>query len=638
MKKALLLIFVLGIVASVMAINPQNRAISKAQVRPVNVGLNVTHENPSFNGPVVPRILGDNVLDVAKISFSSSLNVNGIFDYDERYLTIKPAANMFTFGNRAGGTYGNTGNDLKFSFTTNQGVAWDSVVVPGLTGHNFRYPSMVTYNPGSGTDPLAMYGVFTGPITDGTNWIEQYCGSIKLDGTNKDVNYLTNVAGTYLNHMNISLYCSPDGHATVASSLLMGTSTAYTQEGFNVLNGTFNSGTNKFDWNPLLTFKPLVKEANRTDAPEIAWSIDGSVGYFVFTAIDSSTTYNPYGVEWPVIYKTTDHGLTWVKAPAFDFSTIGNFKPVLISTKADTNKVVPRWVNKWVDTRNESCNGAVVDMHGNLHIFGVILSTMSINPDSVTYFYTAEPGKLFDVFMTPYGSWNAIYIDTIKSQNVPSTGSYAMSWDHQCQMSRTPDGSKVFCMWTDTDPFFAVDNTAPDIKGIGFDVVDDSVTAVKNFTEIGTYWGINYWMRLAYDVFYDAGTMTYTMPVTTSIPGPTGSDPLVHQYVTGLTFTEADFSTYVGVPSHQSVSSAVSGNYPNPFRGTTNVTVTLQKSAKVSLSISSVIGQQISTVNYGTMDAGVHTLTINGANLTSGVYFYTIRTNGTSVTRKMIVE
>jgi hypothetical protein len=574
MKKAILLIFVLGMIGSVMAINPQKRAFYKAQVRPLNVGLNATHETPSFNSPVVPKILGDNVLDVAKISFSSSLNVNGIYDYDERFLTIMPAANMFTYGNRAGGAYGNTGNDLKFSFTTNQGVAWDSVVVPGLTGHNFRYPSMVTYNPGSGTDPLAMYGIFAGPITDGTNWIEHYYGSIKLDGTNKDVNYLAVASGTYFNNMNISLYCSPDGHATVASSIFMGSSTAYTQEGFNILNGTFNSGTNKFDWNPLLDLKPLVKEANRTDAPEIAWSVDGSVGYFICTAIDSSTTYNPYGVEWPVIYKSTDHGLTWVKAPAFDFSTIGNFQPKLLSTKADTNKVVPRWMNKWTDSRNESDNGAVVDIYGNLHIFGVILSTMSINPDSLNYFYTAEPAKLFDVYMTPYGSWNAQYIDTLKSTNVPSTGSYAMAWDHQCQISRTPDGSKVFCMWTDTDPFFATDNSSPDIKGMGFSVVDDSITPVKNFTEIGPYWGANFWMRLAYDVFYDAGTKTYTMPVTTSIPGPTGSDPLVHQYVTGLTFTESDFSTYVGVPSHQPVTSAVSGNYPNPFRGTTNVTVT----------------------------------------------------------------
>ena len=638
MKKALLLIFVLGMIASVMAINPQKRAIYKAQVRPVNVGLNATHETPSFNGPVIPTRLGDNVLDVAKISFSSSLNVNGLFSYDERYLTIMPAANMFTFGNRAGGVFGNTGDNLKFSFTTNQGAAWDSVVVPSLTGHNFRYPSMVTYNPGSGTDPLAMYGIFTGPITDGTIWIEQYCGSIKLDGTNKDVNYLPNVAGTYLNHMDICLYCSPDGHATVASSLLMGITGAYTQEGFNVLNGTFNSTTNKFDWNPLLDFKPLVKEANRTDAPEIAWSVDGSVGYFVFTAIDSSLTYNPYGVEWPVIYKTTDHGLTWVQTPPFDFSTIGNFKPVLYSTLADTNKVIPRWMNKWVDDRNESCNGAVVDMHGNLHIFGVIVSTMSINPDSVTYFYTVEPAKLFDVYMTPAGSWNAVYVDTIKSTNVLSTGTYAMSWEHQCQMSRTPDGSKVFCVWTDTDPIFGTGNIAPDIKGMGFNVEDYSITPVKNFTEFGTFWGENFWMRLAYDVFYDNTTFTSTLPVTTSIPGATGSDPLVHQYVTGLTFLDSDFGAVVGTPSKQSANSTVTGNYPNPFKGTTGININLQKSASVSLTVSSIVGQQLSTVNYGTMNEGVHTLTLNGENLSSGVYLYTVKINGDFITKKMIVK
>jgi hypothetical protein len=640
MKKALLFFFALGVITSVMATNPRNSGVYKAQARPVGAGLNLINEIPSFNGPIKTGNLLDNLLDVQKVSFGSSANINGQFNYDERYLTIHPIANMFAFGNRAGGPYGGTANDLKFWFTTNQGAAWDSALVVALTGHNLRYPSMVTYNPSGSTNPHDMFGVFTGPITDGTNWIEQYAGSIKLDGTLQNINYTPNLPNTYLNHLDICLYCSPDGHATVGSTRLFGVTGNYTQNGFNILNGTFNSGTNKFDWAPFDSLKPLVKESARTDAPGIAWSPDGSVGYFICTAIDSLTTYNPYGVEWPVIFKSTDHGVTWVQEPPFDFSTIGNFQPILYSTRTNPNLVIPRWFNKWADTKNESSNGYLVDKHNNLHIFGFVRGTMSINPDSLNYFYSVEPTTLWDVFMTPYGSWNAIYIDTLKSLVVPSTGSYAMYWDHQCQMSRTPDGSRVFCLWTDTDPFFATENTNPDIKGMALNVESFTATPVVNFTEGGTYWGDNLWMRLAYDAFYDNTTFTSTLPVTTSIPGATGSDPLVHQYVTGITFADADYTIEVGVPSHgtQPAYSAVSANYPNPFNGTTQVTVTLQKPASVSLTISSIVGQQLSTVNYGTMNEGMHTLTINGENLTSGVYLYSVKINGDSYTKKMIVK
>lgn len=638
MKRTLLLVFVFGMIASVMAISPQKRGIYKAQARPVGWGLNLINEIPSFNGPVIPANLADNLLSVDKVSMSSSLNVNGLFDYDERYITLQPGANMVTFGNRAGGPYGNTGNDLKFKYSGDQGTVWDSTLVPTLSGHLFRYPSMVTFNPGSTTVPTDMYGIFSGPITDGTNWIEQYFGSIKLDGTNADVNYRANAPNTYLNHMNVSLYCSPDGHATVGSTLLVGTSSLYTNGGFNVLNGTWNSSTHKFDWNPYIDLKPLLKAANRTDAPEIAWSVDGSVGYFVFTAIDSNLAYNPYGVEWPVIYKSTDHGVTWAKVPAFDFSTIGNFHPKLFSTLADTNLVIPRWFNKWADPKNEGCNGAVVDKNGNLHIFGYVTGTMSINPDSLNYFYLNEPRQLFDMYMTPFGAWNAVYVDTLQSLDVYPAGSYGNIWDHQCQMTRTPDGSKVFCVWTDTDPFFASDNSSPDIKGMGFNINDYSITPVKNFTEFGTYWGLNYWMRVGYDAFYDNAIQTSTLAVTTSIPGNTGSDPLVHQYVKGLTFLDSEFTTVVGIPSKESVNSSVSGNYPNPFKGTSEVKLNLQESSGVSLTISTILGQQISSTNYGMMSAGVHNLKINGENLPSGVYLFTVKVNGDSVTKKMIVQ
>ncbi|MDP4280778.1 MAG: T9SS type A sorting domain-containing protein [Bacteroidota bacterium] len=639
MKKTLLLVMALSIASFVIAQNRHTTGIYQAKVRPVGASLNLINETPSFNGPTKILSTADNSSSLLKVTFGSSANPNGIFNYDERFLTISPSANMFNFGNRAGGAYGNTGNDLKFTFTTDQGANWDSCVVTATSGHNFRYPSMVTYNPNNSTNPHDMYGVFTGPITNGSSWIENFYGSIKLDGTNKDVNFKTNASGIYLNHMDICLYCSPDGHATVASNLLLGTTGSYTQNGFQILNGAFNSATSKFDWAPIDSLKPDVLEDGRTDAAAIAWSPDGSVGYFVFTAIDADANYNPYGVEWPIVYKSTDHGATWEKAPAFDYSTINVFKSYLFPTRMDTSLVIPRWFNKWADTRNESTNGAVVDKFGNLHIFGYVRGTISINPDSLNYFYSAEPVQLFDVYMTRYGSWNAYYIDTLKSTDTEA-GSFGLAFDHQMQMTRTPDGSKVFCVWTDTDPFFAADNSAPDIKAIGYDAENFLITPVKNFTQGTEYMADNFYMRVATDAFYDGTAAASTLPVTTDVLGSTSSDPILFQYVTGLTFNDSDFGTYVGTPNHnaETAYSPVSANFPNPFKGKTQVNINLQKATSVNVSVSSILGQQVSNVNYGVMSQGMHTLTINANDLNSGVYFYTVTMDGKSYTHKMIVK
>ncbi|HZY25645.1 MAG TPA: T9SS type A sorting domain-containing protein [Bacteroidales bacterium] len=638
MKKALLLFFSLCLVTIVIARDPGKSGIYKATALPISAGMRVINELPSFNAPTrVPNQL-DQTLDIQKTSFSSSLNVNGIYYYDQRFLTILPAANMFTFGNRAGGAYGNTGNDLKYKYTTDMGLNWDSAVIASA-GLNLRYPSMVTYNPGSTTNPHDMFGIFTGGITDGTNWVSNYAGSIKLDGTNENQVVTNYLANTWQNLMNIGLYCSPDGHATVASPIFNGTSTNSTYGGFNILNGVFNTGTQKVDWDPFLTLKPLLKAAGRTDAPGFAWSIDGSVGYFVFTAIDSSLTYNPYGVEWPVIYKSTDHGLTWVKEPAFDFSTIGNLHGKLFSTMADTSVVIPRWYNKWASDYNEGDNGIVVDMHGNLHIFSLLQSTLSLNADSLSYFYTAEPKQLFDVYMTQYG-WNAVYVDTLKSLDSPDPGTYGIKWDHQTQMSRTPDGSKVFCVWTDTDPLFSTNNLNPDIKAIGFDVNTYYISQVKDFTTLGAFWGDNFWLRIATDVFYDAGSLTSTLPITTSIPGPTSSDPLTHQFATGITFTDGEISIPVGIASQSAKNdfSQVSDIYPNPVKGNAVIPISISKSSSVEVTISSITGQQVKVVNYGYMSDGQHKLNINSENMTAGVYFCKVTINGKSVTKKLIVN
>ncbi|MCK4678765.1 MAG: T9SS type A sorting domain-containing protein, partial [Bacteroidales bacterium] len=51
-----------------------------------------------------------------------------------------------------------------------------------------------------------------------------------------------------------------------------------------------------------------------------------------------------------------------------------------------------------------------------------------------------------------------------------------------------------------------------------------------------------------------------------------------------------------------------------------------------------LMGQKVYGYNAGIVVSGVHKLTIDGSNLQSGIFFYTVRADESSVTRKMIIN
>ena len=57
----------------------------------------------------------------------------------------------------------------------------------------------------------------------------------------------------------------------------------------------------------------------------------------------------------------------------------------------------------------------------------------------------------------------------------------------------------------------------------------------------------------------------------------------------------------------------------------------------IRLIVYNAIGQRVAELVNGEVDAGTHKVTFNGANLSSGIYFYTLAGNSVSITKKMIL-
>jgi len=71
-------------------------------------------------------------------------------------------------------------------------------------------------------------------------------------------------------------------------------------------------------------------------------------------------------------------------------------------------------------------------------------------------------------------------------------------------------------------------------------------------------------------------------------------------------------------------------NYPNPFNPSTVIGYTIPEESQVRIDIFNAIGQRVTTLVNGMKMSGNYEIRWNAANLSSGVYFYSIKSTGNS--------
>lgn len=76
--------------------------------------------------------------------------------------------------------------------------------------------------------------------------------------------------------------------------------------------------------------------------------------------------------------------------------------------------------------------------------------------------------------------------------------------------------------------------------------------------------------------------------------------------------------------------------YPNPTVAQANVAFNMNNESTVTITVSDLSGKVVYTNNLGSMNAGNHKQIINTESFTSGVYYVTVSTNDSKVTKKLI--
>ena len=78
-------------------------------------------------------------------------------------------------------------------------------------------------------------------------------------------------------------------------------------------------------------------------------------------------------------------------------------------------------------------------------------------------------------------------------------------------------------------------------------------------------------------------------------------------------------------------------NYPNPFNPNTMIQYHVPVHSRVSLKVYNILGAEVATLVDEIKEAGTYSARLDGTKLSSGLYFYTIKADNFTATKKLLL-
>lgn len=115
--------------------------------------------------------------------------------------------------------------------------------------------------------------------------------------------------------------------------------------------------------------------------------------------------------------------------------------------------------------------------------------------------------------------------------------------------------------------------------------------------------------------------------------------PYSRNWVEGQPSNVVEYLTPTSIDSGDMIANRfeLEQNYPNPFNPTTQIRFAIGESLHTSLVVYDAVGRQVTTLVNGVMPAGIHSVTFDAGNLSSGLYIYVLRAGDQSKTQKMML-
>ena len=149
-----------------------------------------------------------------------------------------------------------------------------------------------------------------------------------------------------------------------------------------------------------------------------------------------------------------------------------------------------------------------------------------------------------------------------------------------------------------------------------------------------------------YDYFHDIDSSTY-LPVSLAV-SPTdnhvnamGTELIAPLFVNDVFDAaiayEGGLASFSLSEVNTLITYSLEQNYPNPFNPSTDINFTLTKSGNITLKVYDNLGSEVATLVDGFMNSGKHSVKFNAKDSTSGIYFYRLKADNFTSTRKMLL-
>ena len=569
--------------------------------------------------------------------------------------------NMVTNFHRMGGALdpGGYSGDLGYDVSLDGGMTWTNMnevyVAVNNSGGTYytdaaRYPNHGVYNPVGNTDPNNAYLTYFAPNLDQSNsadsWGGYSYGRAKIGDPNDTIRHLLSTHDEYWQYIpdgycvtNLGDYWCADLNQDWSSGTVV-------YQGTAIMNhGVWNEETMDFDMEQSL----IDVETMNNDRPalqKIEFAPDGMTGYMAVLSDNGEVPASAGQSYFPILFKTTDGGENWsdpIEVAISGEDGIGGVHQFLSDEELGELFEPP------IPDREEIAFTTAFDFDLSVDAFGnpciaVICGVTGADAYSIITAVSEISGYQFTAaFLLTSTDGAETFIGYELGRQKTFRGTFGdLTEDNRIQISRSPDGTKMFVAWLDTDLPGVTDNKQPDIWARGVDVVSHMLTTVNdenmpnNVTEFSEGMWQAYFFGMGNEVIDDNGI--YTIPFVYEDMNPDDpAEQVQFKYIQDFSYSVFDG---VGIDDNYADVAAfeVSQNFPNPANGSTTVTVSLEETTTLSFELFNMMGQKVFEVAAQSYSTGVQPFTFDASNLTSGVYFYTVTAGETQITKKMIVE
>ena len=532
-----------------------------------------------------------------------------------------------------------------------------------------RYPQGGLYNPAGNTDPTNSYFVYFAPnlsyANTGGTWGGYSYGRSHW-GTQSDTTKHMDWYNPPPNRYGIAegFTITPLGKAFSIDRGYDANTSVY-DDNLYLETGTWDNTTHDFSYTPSeLPCPSPTGTAGMPTTAKVAADPGGTDVWVVTIANNGAASPVFDSTYYPIFYHSSDGGATW-GAPIAITLDGPNGLPAIKNYISDSRlaqlytTVPPR--DQVAYTTAFDCD-LTVDKWRNPHLLvDICLPGTGFTiyvPDGSNSPLFDSTLAMFDIYSTDRGiTWCARMVGIMKHFDCATTssGSAAPIYNRP-NISRNEFGDKIFYTWLDSWGSSATDNSAPDVFARGWDLLTNQLTnnngldAGTNVTFLSNVTGTAFAGDQAQIVFSKPDGSWQIPIVTEGVTGLVLDNPVTFYYISDFSYTQSNF-TIAGtgptwgtscVPafptgiSDQNAAKLTASVYPNPLKGIASIKVTVPQQGTVTIQITNLVGQTVMslTKNVETTE----TFNLDASQLTSGVYFYTVKQGNQKVTGKIIVE